>query len=442
MEENKKIRVAITHGDTNGIGYELIFKTFEEPGMLEICTPIIYGSPKVATYYRKMLDLKVQFSIIQQANEAQEGRINLLTAVEDDIKVDVGQPTEESGTAAIMALDRAISDYREGLFDVLVTAPVNNSNINIQNYQFPGQTKYIETCLGNSQNTMDILINDRLRLTFATPCIALKDVTKAISKDIIIARVSHFKEVIRRDFNISNPRIAVLSLNPYNPENGTFGPEEDQMILPAIQELADNGIQAFGPYPAAEFFGEGYFDEFDGILAMYHDQGIAPFKAIAPEYGVVLTTGLQLVRTASDQTVDFEYAGKNAENPSSFRHAIYTAIDAFRNRARYDEPYENPLKKLYHERHDEGEKVRFSIPKKHSGAPFTPNKESKRPENNGPKNINGSNNRSKDNKNQDNRPQQAQEANKPQVQQQNQPVVQQQNQQAPLQQSTQDTSKE
>ena len=377
--------MAITHGDTNGIGYELIFKTFEEPGMLEICTPIIYGSPKVATYYRKMLDLKVQFSIIQQANEAQEGRINLLTAVEDDIKVDVGQPTEESGTAAIMALDRAISDYREGLFDVLVTAPVNNSNINIQNYQFPGQTKYIETCLGNSQNTMDILINDRLRIAFATPCIALKDVTKAISKDIIIARVSHFKEVIRRDFNISNPRIAVLSLNPYNPENGTFGPEEDQMILPAIQELADNGIQAFGPYPAAEFFGEGYFDEFDGILAMYHDQG---------------------------------------------------------NRARYDEPYENPLKKLYHERHDEGEKVRFSIPKKHSGAPFTPNKESKRPENNGPKNINGSNNRSKDNKNQDNRPQQAQEANKPQVQQQNQSVVQQQNQQAPLQQSTQDTSKE
>ena len=369
MENNNKIRVAITHGDTNGIGYELILKTFAEQAMLDLCTPIIYGSPKVAAYYAKMLHLQVPFSIIQKANDAQEGRINLLAAIEGEIPIETGQSTEEAGKAAITAIDRAITDYKDGLFDVLVTAPINNSNIKPEGYLFPGHTHYIETCINDGQ-AFDVLVNEHMRMAFVTPSIALKDVAKSITKEIMESKIEAFYNVLRRDFRISNPRIAVLSLNPLTHEDEIFGKEEEEIITPAINKMADKSIQAFGPYPASEFFGENYYEAFDGILAMYHDQGISPFKAIGKEYGVVYTSGLPLIRTASDQTVDYEKAGKDLTDPASFRHAIYLAIDGFRNRINYDAPYESPLKKLYHEHHDEGEKARFALPKRRNDIPF------------------------------------------------------------------------
>ncbi len=369
--ENKKIRVAITHGDTNGIGYELIFKTFAEPEMLEFCTPIIYGSPKVAAYYRKAMDLPAQFSIIQKAEDAEDGRINLLAAVEGEVKVDMGMPTQESGETAVKALDRAMTDYRDNLYDVLVTAPLNNQNAVIEGFSFKGHKHYIETCLGDGKKGLSILCGGDLRIASVTEKVPFKDVLTGLTKEAIIERTKLFQQTIKRDFLITNPRIAVLALNPRNNEDDSCGTEEREIIIPAIDELAAQGVQAFGPYAADDFFGDGYFSDFDGIMAMYHDQATTPFHSLYTDDGVIYTAGLPIIRTAADTTPCYSIAGCNEADETAFRHAVYLAIDAFRNRTTSDEAVENPLPKLYHEKRDESEKVRFSVPKR-GGAPFSP----------------------------------------------------------------------
>lgn len=375
--DNQNVRVAITHGDTNGIGYELIFKAFAEPEMLELCTPIIYGSPKVAAYYRKAMNLPGQFSIIQKAEDAQDGRINLLAAVEEEVKVDMGMPTPESGQAAVKALDRAMTDYRNGLYDVLVTAPINNGNAQIENYPFQGHKKYIETCLGEGKKGLSILVGGNLRIASVTEKTPLKEVAAGITTDAIVEKVTLMQQTLKRDFMITNPRIAVLSLNPKSNEDTSCGIEERDVIIPAIDALAEKGVQAFGPYASDEFFGQGYFADFDGVMAMYHDQATTPFHSLYTEDGVIYTAGLPIIRTTADVTPSFSIAGTGHADETSFRHAIYLAIDAFRHRNDYDEASSNPLPKLYHEKRDESEKVRFSIPKKHSNAPFNPNAEVK-----------------------------------------------------------------
>lgn len=375
--DNQNVRVAITHGDTNGIGYELIFKAFAEPEMLELCTPIIYGSPKVAAYYRKAMNLPGQFSIIQKAEDAQDGRINLLAAVEEEVKVDMGMPTPESGQAAVKALDRAMTDYRNGLYDVLVTAPINNGNAQIENYPFQGHKKYIETCLGEGKKGLSILVGGNLRIASVTEKTPLKEVAAGITTDAIVEKVTQMQQTLKRDFMITNPRIAVLSLNPKSNEDTSCGIEEREVIIPAIDALAEKGVQAFGPYASDEFFGQGYFADFDGVMAMYHDQATTPFHSLYTEDGVIYTAGLPIIRTTADVTPSFSIAGTGHADETSFRHAIYLAIDAFRHRNDYDEASSNPLPKLYHEKRDESEKVRFSIPKKHSNAPFNPNAEVK-----------------------------------------------------------------
>lgn len=375
--DNQNVRVAITHGDTNGIGYELIFKAFAEPEMLELCTPIIYGSPKVAAYYRKAMNLPGQFSIIQKAEDAQDGRINLLAAVEEEVKVDMGMPTPESGQAAVKALDRAMTDYRNGLYDVLVTAPINNGNAQIENYPFQGHKKYIETCLGEGKKGLSILVGGNLCIASVTEKTPLKEVAAGITTDAIVEKVTLMQQTLKRDFMITNPRIAVLSLNPKSNEDTSCGIEEREVIIPAIDALAEKGVQAFGPYASDEFFGQGYFADFDGVMAMYHDQATTPFHSLYTEDGVIYTAGLPIIRTTADVTPSFSIAGTGHADETSFRHAIYLAIDAFRHRDDYDEASANPLPKLYHEKRDESEKVRFSIPKKHSNAPFNPNAEVK-----------------------------------------------------------------
>ncbi len=260
--ENKKNRVAITHGDTNGIGYELIFKTFAEPEILELCTPIIYGSPKIAAYHRKALDIQANFSIINDASEAVDGRVNLLTCYDDDIKVELGTPTEESGYAAIKALDRAMTDFRDGAYDVLVNCPVDNTNINVEGYKFHGISKYIETCLGDGEKSMSVYLNDTMRMVVATEGVSIKDVPESISKDSIKEKATKLFNSICRDFSVSSPRVAILSLNP-----GQLSNEENEILIPAIDELAEAGIQTFGPYSSETFFGNGYYGDFDGVIA-------------------------------------------------------------------------------------------------------------------------------------------------------------------------------
>ncbi len=361
--EERKIRVAITHGDTNGIGYEVILKTFANPTMLELCTPIIYGSPKVAAYHRKALDLPTNFSIIEQAQDAQDGRLNLLATFEDEVKVEMGQPSKEAGEAALKALDRAMTDFRAGLYDVLVTAPINKNTIQSDLFHFHGHTEYIEQSVGDGQKALMILMNDTLRVALVTTHLPIKDVAAAITKEAIMEKARIFHQSLKRDLRISNPRIAVLALNPHAGDGGVLGTEEQTVIKPAIEELAKEGVQAFGPYAADGFFGSGAYSRFDGVLAMYHDQGLAPFKTLALENGVNFTAGLPIVRTSPDHGTAFDIAGKGVADEQSFRQAIYAAIDIWRNRQQYDEPLANPLPKLYHEKREDGEKARFTVKK-------------------------------------------------------------------------------
>lgn len=370
--EEKKIRVAITHGDTNGIGYEVILKAFDDPTMLELCTPIIYGSPKTAAYHAKALGIDAQFSIINFAKEARDGRVNLLTTFDEEVKVDMGIPTPEAGKAAKKALDRALDDYASGAFDVLVTAPIAKNSIE----GFDGHTAYLTQHLKTNDGTtpdaegslqgLTILVSDSLRIALVTNNVPLKDVADAITKQKIVDKATTFHNALRRDMRISNPRIAILALNPRGGEDGVLGYEEQEVIRPAVEELAAQSIQAFGPYPADDFFGDGSYAQFDGVLAMYHDQGQTPFKAItsiSDDKGVRVTAGLPLVRTAPAHGACFNMAGRGRMEADSMRHAIFEAIDIWRNRQNYDEPMGNPLPKLYHERRDESEKVRFNIPR-------------------------------------------------------------------------------
>lgn len=364
---NNKIRVAITHGNTNGIGYEMIFKAFEELEMFELCTPIIYGSPKVAAYHSKTLGIKDNFTIIKDAREAQDGKLNILPAVDEEVKVELGVPSSDATMAAVKALDRAITDYKDGLFDVMVCAPASKGEAHVGGFDFPPRDKYIEQCIGEGKHALNLLINGDMRLALMTGDMALKEVPASITSSDIIEKVAILFSTLRRDMRISNPRIAVLALNPAEKDNA-LGQEETEVIQPAIQKLADAGVNVFGPYQADDFFQQGDYMAFDAILAMYHDQGLTPFKALHPDNNVRYMGGLPLVATAPDLSPCFDIAGRGVADPTPLRHAIYAAIDGFRNRRSYDEPLANPLPKLYHEKKDDSEKVRFSIPKKHENA--------------------------------------------------------------------------
>lgn len=357
------MRVAITHGDTNGIGYEVIFKTFAEPTMLELCTPIIYGSPKVAAYHRNALGIQANFTIINSAQDAHPGKLNLLPTFDEEVKVELGTASKEAGTAALKALEKALKDYKNGLTDVLVTAPINKNSIQCDKFNFCGHTEYIEERAGEGKKALMILINDIMKVALVTTHLPIKDVAEAITKEKIVEKATIFNNSLKRDFRVSNPRIAVLALNPHCGDGGLLGKEEEEIIAPAIKELSDNGIYAFGPFAADGFFGHGSYNSFDGVLAMYHDQGLAPFKSLDMGDGVNYTAGLPIIRTSPDHGTAYEIAGKNVADESSFRHAIYVALDVFRNRACYDEPFANPLEKLYHEKKDDSEKTRFAVPK-------------------------------------------------------------------------------
>lgn len=360
--EDRKIRVAITQGDTNGIGYELIFKTFADPGMLEICTPIIYGSPKIAAYHRNALDMQANFTIISKAEDAREGKMSVLTTFEEDVKIELGHPAKEAGLSAMKALTKALADSATGCYDALVTLPMNKQSMEPN---FKGQTKHIEETFADGQKPLTIFANDTMRVALATTHMAVKDIASAISKEFVEERIKAFHTSLKRDFRLSNPRIAVLALNPQTIDGNSAGIEETDVIAPAIKALESQKIQAFGPYAANEFFGNGSYEMFDGVLAMYDDQGIAPFRTIDLGDGYCFTAGLPVVRTSPTTIPPYETAGKGTADESSFRHAIYAAIDIARNRCQYDESIKNPLPKLYHEKRDDSEKVRFAIPKKH-----------------------------------------------------------------------------
>ncbi|MFV0311928.1 MAG: 4-hydroxythreonine-4-phosphate dehydrogenase PdxA [Dysgonomonas sp.] len=351
------IKVGITQGDINGIGYEVILKTFADIRMAEMCIPVIYGSAKVASFHRKAMELQpVSFNQINNAKDAVINKVNIINCINEDTKIEIGQSTAIAGEAAYKSLEKAVADLKNGLIDVLVTAPINKHNIQREDFHFPGHTEYLEERFGKDEDkSLMILIKDSLRIALVTGHIPLADVPKSLTKEKIMDAAMRFEASLKRDFRIGRPRIAVLSLNPHAGENGLLGTEENDIITPAIKELQDRKVLCFGPYPADGFFGAGEFAKFDGILAMYHDQGLAPFKTLAMEDGVNFTAGLPIIRTSPAHGTAYGIAGKNEASEESFRQAVYMAIDTFGNRMEFDKAHANPLKKLYVERGGDNE---------------------------------------------------------------------------------------
>ncbi|MBR4856852.1 MAG: 4-hydroxythreonine-4-phosphate dehydrogenase PdxA, partial [Bacteroidaceae bacterium] len=250
----ERIKIGITHGDTNGVGYEVILKAFEDPTVLELCTPIIYGSPKVATYHRKAMELGTSFNTVASADKITEGKLNMVDTIKEEVKIDLGQGTQESGKAALQSLEAAIEDYKQGLIDVLVTAPINKHCIQSDEFQFPGHTEYIQNRTGEGQEAMMILMNSMVRIALATTHLPLSQVAGALTQEGILNKLRILNQSLKRDFTLSSPRIAVLGLNPHAGDNGLIGNEEQEIIIPAMQQAEEEGIHCFGPFPADGFF--------------------------------------------------------------------------------------------------------------------------------------------------------------------------------------------
>ena len=357
MSERNKIRVGITQGDTNGIGYEVILKTFDNPEMFEICTPIVYGSPKAAAYHRKALEMETPYNAVANANEAQAGKLNIINCNNDELHIELGASTPEAGKAAFEALEAAVKDYNEGKIDILVTAPINKSAIQSNEFHFPGHTEYLQERCGGESKSLMILCSGDLRVAVATSHMALRDIPAAITPERLEEKITLLDKSLKEDFNIDAPKIAVLSLNPHAGDNGLLGTEEQETIAPTIRKMNDSGIFCYGPFAVDGFMGSGKYMQFDAILAMYHDQGLAPLKAIAMNDGVNFTAGLPIVRTSPAHGVAFDIAGQGVSDENSFRQAIYTGIDIYRNRAMYAEARRNPLRKLYFEKRDDSNRL-------------------------------------------------------------------------------------
>jgi 4-hydroxythreonine-4-phosphate dehydrogenase len=339
----RKLVVGITQGDGNGIGYEVIIKALADERMLDLCTPVIYGSSKIFGFYKKQIHNidQINTNVITSAKDAHQKRVNIVNCLPENVFVEPGQPTPESAKAAMLSLEKAVSDIKEGHIDVLVTAPINKRAMAGEGFGYTGHTEYLEKQFGVDEVAM-IMVCDRLKVGVVTGHIALKDVVKNITKEKILAKLRLMKASLERDFGIDAPKIAVLGLNPHCGDGGLLGDEEQQIILPAVQEANAEGILAFGPYSPDGFFGASY-SRFDAVLAMYHDQGLTPFKALAFEDGVNYTAGLPVVRTSPDHGTAYEMAGRDLADPRSMMAAIYTAIDIYNHRCDYDDLVENRM---------------------------------------------------------------------------------------------------
>lgn len=355
MIANKTI-IAITHGDMNGIAYEVILKTLAEPRVYDEFVPVIYGSSKAAGFYRKLFDIPgINLNIINTVEEAHSKKVNIINCTDDEIKVEPGKSTAEAGKAAFAALEKATEDLKRGLVDAIVTAPINKKNIQSDKFQFPGHTEYFEKQFGEGKTALMLLVNDVMRVAVVTGHIPIGKVTESISTELILEKLRVLNRSLKQDFTIIRPRIAVLGLNPHAGDAGVIGNEEETIIIPALKAAEKEGLLCFGPYPADGFFGSGNFNKFDGILAMYHDQGLIPFKAISMDNGVNFTAGLSITRTSPAHGTAYDLAGKNIASEESFRQALLMAYDISQNRKLDKEINANPLK--VEERRERGGKI-------------------------------------------------------------------------------------
>ncbi len=343
VDKEKRIRIGITHGDVNSISYEIIIKTLQDQRLMELYTMVVYGSSKVASYHRKALNINdFNFNLVKKADQAHPRRPNIVNIHDEEIKIELGKSTTIAGELALLSLEAACEDLQKNIIDVVVTAPINKKNIQSPGFAFPGHTEYFARKF-NTENYLMLMINKLLRIGVVTGHIPLSKVKETLTEELIFKKIQVMNHSLMRDFGIIKPRIAVLALNPHASDDGLIGDEEKTVIQPAIDKAYDQNILAFGPYPADGFFGASSFNSFDGILAMYHDQGMVPFKLMSFDEGVNFTAGLPVVRTSPAHGTAYDLAGKNEASPEAFRNAMYLAGDIFMHRLEYDELLANRL---------------------------------------------------------------------------------------------------
>jgi 4-hydroxythreonine-4-phosphate dehydrogenase len=343
--ENKPV-IGITCGDINGIGIELLIKVFSDSRILDFCTPVIFANNKVLNFYRKSVpDANINFISIKELNRINHKQINLFNCWEEEVSVTPGTLNDIGGKYAIKSLITAAQALQEGKIDGLVTAPINKKNTQSEEFNFTGHTPYLKNLFGVKDVAM-FMVAENIKVALLTEHVPVKDIAQYVTKENILSKLQIINSSLKRDFGITKPKIAVLGLNPHAGDDGLVGKEDEEIIKPAIKEAKQKDIFCFGPYPADAFFARGQHEKFDGILAMYHDQGLIPFKSLAIGEGINFTAGLTGVRTSPDHGVAFDIAGKGKADESSFREAIFKCVDIINNRKEFDGQYKNPLKKI------------------------------------------------------------------------------------------------
>ena len=341
MKKFENIKVGISVGDINGVGIEIILKTFEDLRMLELCTPILFASNKIISTHKKELNINTQFHGIENISKAVSNKINLVNVWKENVIVEFGKETKEGGKYAFLSLQAAVKALQNNDIDILVTAPINKHNIQSDDFNFKGHTEYLEANLEGE--SLMILMTDEIKIGLVTGHIPVQKIAETITPELLIKKINLLHNSLIQDFTIRKPKIAVLGLNPHCGDNGVIGTEDDEIVKPTLEKIQAEGKLVYGPYSSDSFFGTGSYKNFDGILAMYHDQGLAPFKTLSFGNGVNFTAGLSKIRTSPDHGTAYEIAGKSLANHNSFKHALYTALDIFKSRKEYNELSQNKL---------------------------------------------------------------------------------------------------
>ncbi len=342
MSKNEKIIVGISIGDPNGIGSEVLLKTFQDPRMLDFCTPVIFASVKLMSFYKKVFEMDINLQGIERIDDVVHKKVNVLNVWKENIEVQFGEETQEAGEFAIQSLKAAVKALKEDKIDVLVTAPISKSNVQSKTFNFPGHTDYLAQELGG--NSMMLMISESLRVGLLTDHVPVKDITSKITEELVHDKINTIHKTLIEDFGIIKPKIAVLGINPHTGDNGVIGKEDDEVLRPALDKIRKGGKLVLGPYAADSFFGSGNYKNFDAIIASYHDQGLIPFKTLSFGQGVNFTAGLNKIRTSPDHGTAYELAGKNEANEGSFKEAVFAALDIYKSRNDYQLYAKNPLK--------------------------------------------------------------------------------------------------
>ena len=342
MKKEENIKVGISIGDLNGVGGEIVLKMFEDSRILEFCTPIIFASIKTLTFLKTHFKSEINFNSINNIGQTVSGKINVFNVWNEQVNIEFGKEDSKIGEYAFKSLEVATKALKRGDIDVLVTAPINKHNIQSEDFQFPGHTDYLAQQL--SGNSLMFMVTDTLKVGLLTDHVPVKDIAQHISSELIEEKINTVYNTLQKDFRIRKPKIAVLGINPHTGDNGVIGNEDDEIMRPTLKSIKDSGKLVFGPYAADSFFGSNNYKNFDAIVASYHDQGLIPFKTLSFGQGVNFTAGLSKVRTSPDHGTAYEIAGKGVADPSSFKEAVFTAIQIFKNRLEFEELTQEPLK--------------------------------------------------------------------------------------------------